>query len=110
MDFKLTENKAQSTLEFAILIAVIVAALLAMQVYLKRGYQGKMKESADSIGSQFSPGQTTGNYTTHSFTNSSETVDSLAGTTRTHIRAQNTTRNVTENLTNFTTEHWYDWR
>lgn len=56
-------NKAQSTLEYFVMIAVIVAALFAMQVYIKRGIQGKMRDSADSIGQGFlySPGATVSN-------------------------------------------------
>lgn len=110
MSLRLFQNKAQSTLEYAILIGVIVAALLAMQVYLKRGYQGKMKDSADSMGSQFSPGQTTATYNTHSFTNSQEVVESANRTTTTHIRQQTSNRTATENLATFNDEHWWDWR
>ncbi len=53
-------NKAQSTLEYFVMIAVIVAALFAMQTYIKRGMQGKIRDSADNIGQGFlySPGAT----------------------------------------------------
>jgi len=56
-------NRAQSTLEYVVMIAVIAAALFAMQIYIKRGMQGKMRESADSIGQGFlySPGATVSN-------------------------------------------------
>jgi hypothetical protein len=30
-----------------------------MQVYIKRGYQGRLKQEADQIGPQYSPGHTT---------------------------------------------------
>ncbi len=53
---KLLINRAQTTLEYAILIGVVVAGLIAMQVYLKRGFQGKLKENTDTMGTQFSPG------------------------------------------------------
>jgi len=58
------KRKGQSTLEYAILIAIIVAALLAMQIYIKRGIQGKLRSSADSIGEQYSAGNMTSKYTT----------------------------------------------
>lgn len=48
-------RRAQSTLEYALLIAVVVGALVAMQVYMKQGVQGKLKESGDQIGKQFDP-------------------------------------------------------
>ena len=51
---KINRLRAQSTLEYAILISVIVGALLTMNVYIKRGIQGRFKTSADDIGDQFS--------------------------------------------------------
>ena len=57
-------RKGQSTMEFAILIAIVVGALLVMQIYLKRGIQGKLRSSADNIGEQYSAGCTTSKYTT----------------------------------------------
>jgi Flp pilus assembly pilin Flp len=51
-------KKAQSTLEYAILIGVVIGALLSMQSYLKRSLQGKLKDVGDQIGTQYSPGGT----------------------------------------------------
>lgn len=48
--------KGQSTLEYAMIIAVVVGAILAMQIYLRRGVQGKLRESIDSVGGQYSAG------------------------------------------------------
>jgi len=45
--------KGQSTLEYAMIIAVVVGALIAMQIYMKRGMEGRMRQSADEIGKQF---------------------------------------------------------
>ncbi|MFH1655892.1 MAG: hypothetical protein ABH954_04720 [Candidatus Omnitrophota bacterium] len=56
MLIRLRKKTAQSTLEYAIVIAVIVAALIAMQIFIRRGYMGSLKEGADSMGPQFSPG------------------------------------------------------
>lgn len=47
--------KGQSTMEYAVLVTVVVAALLAMQAYMKRGVQGKLRSAADDVGGQFSP-------------------------------------------------------
>jgi uncharacterized protein (UPF0333 family) len=59
------KNKAQSILEYAVLIIVVVAALLAMQAYFKRGIQGRARSSADEIsgGSMYAPGETTAHST-----------------------------------------------
>ena len=54
----LNKRKGQSTLEYAVLIVIIIAALLAMNQYIKRGLQGRLKSSTDDIGEQFSPGNT----------------------------------------------------
>lgn len=57
-------RKGQSTLEYVILVGFVVAALIAMGVYMKRGMQGKLRESTDQVGEQYSPEHTTSNYTT----------------------------------------------
>lgn len=49
----LGKRKGQSTVEYGLLIAVVIIALLAINVYLKRGVSGKLKESTDQIGKQF---------------------------------------------------------
>ncbi len=66
--------RAQSTVEYAILIAVVVGALLAMQIYMKRGVQGKLRSATDDIGAQYVPGKTTANYTVSSSSNRHETL------------------------------------
>ena len=52
------KKKGQSTLEYAVLIIIIIGALLSIQVYIKRGVQGRLKSATDDIGDQFSPGNT----------------------------------------------------
>lgn len=52
-------NTGQSTLEYAVIITVVVAALLAIQIYIKRSVQGKLRESTDQIGEQFFANNTT---------------------------------------------------
>ena len=51
-------KKGQSMLEYAILLAVIVAGIMIMNIYVKRGFQGGMKDAADKLGDQFSAGNT----------------------------------------------------
>ena len=55
--------KAQSTLEYAMVVACIAAALIAMQIYIKRSIQGKIRDSADEIGEQYSAKTTTSDLT-----------------------------------------------
>ena len=51
-------NKAQSTLEYALLVAVVVGALVATQSYLKRSVQGRMQIIGDQMGDQYTPKDT----------------------------------------------------
>ncbi|OGX19788.1 MAG: hypothetical protein A3K83_07285 [Omnitrophica WOR_2 bacterium RBG_13_44_8b] len=48
----LRSKRAQTTAEYAILIGLVVAALVAMQTYVKRGLQGRMKDATDQVGLQ----------------------------------------------------------
>ncbi|MCX5707808.1 MAG: hypothetical protein NTY14_02315 [Candidatus Omnitrophica bacterium] len=41
--------KGQSTLEYAFLVAIIAAGIIAMQFYMKRAVEGKAKQAADQI-------------------------------------------------------------
>lgn len=54
------KNKnGQSILEYAILMGVIIAAVLVMQMFLKRHFAGGLKESAEKMGEAFSTSGTT---------------------------------------------------
>ena len=104
MLLKLRHKRGQSTLEYALLIAVIVAGLIAMQVYLKRGYQGRLRESTDEIGEQYSPGYTTGTTTTAS---SSTTRDTVANkVTRQDVFQQQQDTTAQESVADFQQEYW----
>lgn len=74
---RLFNKRAQSTLEYAILIAVVVGALIGMQTYVKRGLQNRLKLAADDIGQgQFEPAVTTvGQTVDHGAYTGSYTVD-----------------------------------
>lgn len=39
----------QGLAEYALIFSIVIAALLAMQTYVKRGLQGKYKDAADEI-------------------------------------------------------------
>lgn len=56
--YKFGRPNAQSTLEYAVVVACVVAALLAMQLYMKRGTQGRLRQASDEIGGQYSPTST----------------------------------------------------
>lgn len=54
------KNKGQGHIECLLLICVMVGVLIAMQVYIKRGIQGRMRLSAEQVSSDavYSPGAT----------------------------------------------------
>ena len=47
------KKRGQSILEYAILMGIVIAVIIAIQIYVKRAVQGKFKASADQIGDQF---------------------------------------------------------
>jgi len=49
---RLGKTKAQSTAEYAILIGLIIAAAVGMQTYVKRGIQGRIKDTSDNYVTQ----------------------------------------------------------
>lgn len=67
----LRKRKAQSTLEYAVLIIIVIGALLSIQTYIKRGVQGRLRQASDDIGDQYSSGNMnmTRKTTFHSRTN-----------------------------------------
>jgi len=48
--FKRLSKRAQTTAEYALVIALVVGAVVAMQVYVKRGLQGRVRQVADYTG------------------------------------------------------------
>ena len=85
----LAKRRGQSILEYAVLIGVVVAGLLGMQIYLKRGMMGGLKKSADGIGSQFDPKATVFTSNSQSSSNSTETLSGGITTTTVHLQTSN---------------------
>jgi len=54
-------NRAQSLLEYSFLLAVLIAALLSMQIYAKRAIQGRLRLNAEELGEQYAPGHVNSN-------------------------------------------------
>ncbi len=73
-------KRGQSVMETGILIIVIVSALIAMQVYLKRGIQGRMRSGVDSIGEQYDPQATTSDFTINHVSSVTTMTNTSSGT------------------------------
>lgn len=90
------QRKAQSTLEYAILVVIIIGVLLAIQVYVKRGLQGRLKSATDDIGDQYSLGDG-GNYEKVVKTSSKIIDNTSSGTTTSNTEYSNVSTNITAN-------------
>ena len=107
------QKKGQSTLEYALMVGVVVAALIYMQTYMKRAVQGRLKSSSDEIGEQFSANESTYKYTTTTKTLSRETsqlASSESGKNAVTSTISNTTQFVdrrgTEVVSTYDKEGW----
>ena len=101
----LKNKKAQSTLEYAVLIIIVIGALLTIQIYIKRGIQGRLKQATDDIGSQFSPGNT--NYFKKMTTNAHTQESFVGGVTKSSMLDGDTTREeFSSNILNVEQEFW----
>ena len=90
-------TRGQSTLEYVILIGFVVAALIFMGVYMRRGVQGKLRESTDQIGEQYTYNNTTSNYTTTTNMHQTETM-TAGGITTTNIDINEQNRSGGESI------------
>lgn len=97
----LKTKKAQSTVEYALIIGVIVAALIAMQTYVKRGLNARYHDGVNylttqtgEIGStgQYEPYYVASSYDTRTGKQSTETVGERGQTTRSIARDETTRR------------------
>ena len=67
-------RRGQYTVEIALLMMCVVAALVAMAVYYQRAAQGGVRSNADSLGQQFSA---TKGFTVTSNSNTVETKTNI---------------------------------
>jgi Flp pilus assembly pilin Flp len=100
----LRKKRGQSTLEYAILIVIIIAALLSIQVYIKRGVQGRFKSATDDIGDQFSPGITTENNTVTTTSSTTETFSGQSGSNQ--VNSENVITSMNRDVQPAANEYW----
>lgn len=95
----LGKRKGQSTVEYALIIGVIVASLVAMQTYVKRGLQARYHDGVqflatqtNELGStnQYEPYYVNSAYDASQGRNSGENVAERGQTTRTLNQEQRT--------------------
>jgi len=97
----LRKIRAQSTLEYAVLIIIVIGALLSIQVYIKRGIQGRLRSATDDIGEQYSVGNM--NVRTITTVKSSTNETFISGESKSLLRGDEET-NVISNQEIYNTE------
>ncbi|MDE1921243.1 MAG: hypothetical protein KGJ09_05485 [Candidatus Omnitrophica bacterium] len=102
----LNQKRGQSFLEYSVMIVVVVGALLTLQVYIKRGVQGRLKSAADDIGDQYSDGNTNVIKIVNTSSDTEEVFN--AGNSSTSILGSGESTNTTENsvILNTQQEFW----
>ena len=96
------KNKGQNTLEYALVIAAVIGALLVINAYMKKGVQGRLKESTDQIGKQFdASGKFTSAWKSEASgtTKTTEARDTSSGSTTSKVEQG-------EKVTKSETEEW----
>lgn len=100
-------KKGQSTAEYAIVIGLVIAAVVAMQVYVKRGLQAKVKDAVDykSAGdsvtgttSQYEPYYSSSAMTSTRTASEKAEVTTGGGATRTIVGEDVSTRTGTQTI------------
>lgn len=95
-------KRAQTTAEYAVLLSLVIAAVLAMQVYVKRGIQARVKDGTDYLANQtsnignttqYEPYYLTSNATTTQTATDFENLQLEGGVDRTIDATTNVTRN-----------------
>lgn len=76
----LRQRQGQSFIEYTVLIIVLIAGILVMQNYIKRGFQGRYKSSVDDFGEQYDPKKVNGVTTYSLISNSDSAVQIVPGT------------------------------
>jgi len=49
------KKRGQSTMEYAMLLVIVLGAFVATSNYIKRGLQGRWKDTVDGLGDQYDP-------------------------------------------------------
>ena len=93
-------RKGQSTLEYALIIAVVVAGLLLMQHYVKRGFAGRLRTASDDMGEQYDPTRHTGDLVITQHSRVQQDVLNRASTS-THQDDQTNTKTGTETVVGY---------
>ena len=89
------KKRGQTFQEYVILLALVAAALIAMQTYMKRGVQGRLRDLADQISpKQYEPIDTV---STTNITRNSNSLDKASLGTYTVVGSDKVVTDYTSN-------------
>jgi flagellar basal body-associated protein FliL len=103
---RIKTKTGQSVLEYIILIVIIIAALLTLQIYMKRGLQGRLKSATDDIGDQYTQAAGANYYKVHTVTTNSWNNNTGGTQETTLVAAQITNDYMHINFQNSDGEYW----
>jgi hypothetical protein len=100
-----------------VVIAAVVASVLVMQIYMKRGFSGKLRAAADAVGEQYAPKDTNATFIVQSSSDvvttsvlfkdepvgPGQTADVLKTTT---VSSESATRTGNESVGPFAVDLW----
>lgn len=93
ISIKIKRYTGQSTIEYSVLVVILIGVFVAAGDYVKRGIQGRWKAAVDDIGDQYDPRTTT-----------TDITYSLLSNADMRITAQNvTTGGIQTDRTDFST-------
>ncbi len=94
--FRKLNKMAQSTAEFAIVISIVIGAIVAMQIYVKRALQARVRDASDGLGSgQYEPYYLQQQTSQNSTGNETETMAQGGGMTKGTTDQSSSNRNTT---------------
>lgn len=76
MMFRMTK-KGQTSIEYAVLLIIIIGAFIGIQNYMKRGVQGRWKAAVDELGDQYDPRTADTSLKQTLYTNTNTTIVAL---------------------------------
>lgn len=92
---KVFTKKGQSILEYAFVLVGVIMAIVAIQLYMKRGLEGRVAEATNDIGNQFritSVEETSSEETRISTARSANVVQTTLGDVSTTVSSSTDTR------------------
>jgi uncharacterized protein (UPF0333 family) len=99
-------KKGQSTLEYAILVVIIIGALIAINAYIRGGIAGRAKTAADDIGDQYDPGNMNAIKMTNTSSNTYEEASAAKGSLKVQLSNEWTNTYMSQNIQNTAQTSW----